>query len=153
MSKEESGGQTPPVRRHDDVLGYLLKHAYLASEEQTDAALAELQVTSRELGALRVIASGEASSQQEVAAVLGVDRTSMVALLDRLEDTGIVARHPAPQDRRRNLIELTPAGRELFDRAEQVAVASEREFVAALGARRASELRQALRDVLSTASV
>jgi DNA-binding MarR family transcriptional regulator len=42
-------------------------------------------VTVRDLGVLRVIASREAQSQQEAAAVLGVDRTSMVALLDALD--------------------------------------------------------------------
>jgi DNA-binding MarR family transcriptional regulator len=58
-------------------------------------------VTVRDLGVLRVIASGQAQPQQEAAAALGVDRTSMVALLDALERQGIVARRPSEQDRRR----------------------------------------------------
>jgi DNA-binding MarR family transcriptional regulator len=70
------------------VLGYLLKHAHLALEHRAQAALADIGVTVRDLGVLRVIASGEAQSQQEAAAVLGVDRTSMVALLDALERQG-----------------------------------------------------------------
>ena len=85
----EAAGQ---VRARDDVLGYLLKHAHLALEHRAQAALADIGVTVRDLGVLRVIASGEAQSQQEAAAVLGVDRTSMVALLDTLERKGIIAR-------------------------------------------------------------
>src|SRR5487761_554164 len=81
-------------------------------EEIAKGALADIGVTVRDLGVLRVIASGEAQSQQEAAAVLGVDRTSMVALLDALERQGIVARKPSEQDRRRNVIALTdPGGR------------------------------------------
>jgi DNA-binding MarR family transcriptional regulator len=136
------------VRAHDDVLGYLIKHAHLQLEKRTDAALAGLGVTSRDLGALRVIAGGEADSQQEVAAVLGVDRTSMVALLDALESRAIVARRPSEHDRRRNVVELTDSGRRLFEQAEAVSLAVERDFTAALGAQGATELRHALRTAL-----
>jgi DNA-binding MarR family transcriptional regulator len=136
------------VRAHDDVLGYLLKHAHLALEQRAQAALADLGVTARDLGVLRVIAGGEARSQQEVAEVLGVDRTSMVALLDALERQGIIARRPSEQDRRRNIVALTDHGRERFRQAESLYSETEREFTAALGDAGAAGLRQALRTVL-----
>ena len=136
------------VRAHDDVLGYLLKHAHLALEQRTDAALADVGLTARDLGALRVIAGGEARSQQEVATILGVDRTSMVALLDALERRGIVVRKPSERDRRRNAVELTQDGRSLFQRAEQRSTEAERAFTAALGDAGGAELRRALQAVL-----
>jgi len=140
------------VRAHDDVLGYLLKHAHLALEQRTDAALAGLGLTARDLGVLRVIAGGEARSQQEVATVLGVDRTSMVALLDALERRGIVARKPSERDRRRNAVELTQDGRSLFQRAEQHSIKAERAFTAALGDAGGAELRRALQALLDASS-
>ncbi|HEY1918604.1 MAG TPA: MarR family transcriptional regulator [Streptosporangiaceae bacterium] len=103
----------------------------------------------RDLGVLRVIASGEAQSQQEAAAVLGVDRTSMVALLDTLERQGIVARRPSEQDRRRNIIALTDHGWEIYRQAESRYSETERDFTATLGDAGAAGLRQALRTVLS----
>jgi len=136
------------VRAHDDVLGYLLKHAHLALEQRTDAALADMGLTARDLGVLRVIAGDEARSQQEVATVLGVDRTSMVALLDALERRGIVVRKPSERDRRRNVIELTPDGRSMFQRAEQRSTQVEQAFTAALGHAGGAELRRALQAVL-----
>lgn len=148
MSSHSPSERDSP-RRHDDVLGYLLKHAHLALEARTDAALAPLGVTSRDLGVLRVIAGGEARSQQEVAAVLGVDRTSMVALLDTLEREGIVSRHPSEQDRRRNVVELTEAGRKVFTGAEHTSLAVEHEFVASLGADGANQLQAALQSLLA----
>ena len=48
--------------------------------------------------------------------MLGVDRTSMVALLDALERQGIIARRPSEQDRRRNIIALTDHGWEVYRR-------------------------------------
>lgn len=137
------------VRAHDDVLGYLLKHAHLALERRTDTALADMGLTARDLGVLRVIAGGEARSQQEVATVLGVDRTSMVALLDALERRGIVARKPSERDRRRNVVELTRDGWSLFQRAEQRIAEAEQGFTAALGDAGAAELRRALQAVLN----
>ena len=136
-------------RAHDDVPGYLLKHAYLALEQQALAALVGTGLTVRDLGVLRVIAGGEAQSQQEAAAVLGVDRTSMVALLDALERRGIIARRPAEQDRRRNIIVLTDSGRTVFRKAENRRCETEREFTASLGDTGAAALRQALRTLLS----
>ena len=136
------------MRRHDDVLGYLIKHAHLELEKQTDAALAGMGVTSRDLGVLRVIAGGEAASQQDVARVLGVDRTTMVALLDALEGQRIIVRRPSEHDRRRNVVELTDTGRQLFDRAESTALAIEQDFTTRIGARGATQLRQALRTLL-----
>jgi DNA-binding MarR family transcriptional regulator len=123
------------------VLGYLLKHAHLALERRAQAALADVGVTVRDLGVLRVIASGEAQ--------LGVDRTSMVALLDALERQGIVARRPSEQDRRRNIIALTDHGWEVFRQAESRYSETERDFTATLGDAGAAGLRQALRTVLS----
>jgi DNA-binding MarR family transcriptional regulator len=140
------------VRAHDDVLGYLLKHAHLALEQRTDAALADMGLTARDLGVLRVIAGGEARSQQEVATVLGVDRTSMVALLDALERRGIIARKPSEHDRRRNTVELTHDGHSLFQRAEQHSIQAEQAFTAALGDTGGAELRQALQAVLDASS-
>ena len=136
--------QTHPAH----ALGYLLKHAHLALEQRTDAVLADLGLTARDLGVLRVIASGEARSQQEAATVLGVDRTSMVALLDALERRGIVARKPSELDRRRNAVELTHDGRSLFQRAEQRSTEAEQAFTATLGHAGAAGLRQALKTVL-----
>jgi DNA-binding MarR family transcriptional regulator len=147
MSKQ-ADSRRGAVREPNEVLGYLLKHAHHALEARTDAALAPLGITSRDLGALRVIAGGEARSQQDVAGILGVDRTSMVALLDALEQAGIVARRPAEHDRRRNVVEFTTRGRKVFTQAEQASLAVEKDFVGVLGAEAGSALRHSLRALL-----
>lgn len=149
MSTSRRASRTA-VRTYDDVLGYLLKHVHVMLEERTDGALHQFGLNARDLGVLRVIAGGDQTSQQDVAGTLGVDRTSMVALLDALEAKGIISRRPSELDRRRNLVELTESGRDLFTRAEAAALEAEDRVTAQLGHAGAAQLRASLRAVLNT---
>ena len=129
-------------------LGYLLKHAQLRLAELTGAALKPYGISGRELAVLLVLDEGEPASQQEAARRLGVDRTSMVAFLDALEAKGLVERHPHAHDRRRNVIELTKAGRETMRGARAAGDEAERGFLAALSPAAATQLKESLRAVL-----
>ena len=138
------------VRPHDAVLGYLLKHAHQALERRCEAALTEIGVTTRELGVLRVIAGAEARSQQEIAELLDIDRTTMVAFIDSLQWRRIVARRQAEHDRRRNVVELTDEGWGVFRRAEQLSVQVEQAFTSSLGEGAVADLRRTLRTMLAS---
>jgi DNA-binding MarR family transcriptional regulator len=130
-------------------LGYLLKHAQLRMAELTAAALEPYGISGRELAVLLVLAGHEPASQQQAAARLGVDRTTMVALVDALEDKGLVTRHPHADDRRRNVVELTSAGRDTLKRAARAGDEAEARFLAPLSARAAGQLRDALRTIVT----
>lgn len=132
-----------------DVLGYLLKHATAKLAALTDAALAPFGIDGKDFGALRVLAHGEPSSQLQVAQVLGIDRTTMVGLLDALERKGIVARRPDPADRRRNVVELTEQGRRSFAGAQVAHREAEDAFLASIGAGAAAQLRRTLRTLVA----
>ena len=125
-------------------LGYLLKHAQLQLGELTSAALAPYGLSGRELAVLLSLAGDEPASQQEAAQRLGVDRTTMVALLDALEAKGLVTRHPHAGDRRRNVVELTPAGQQTLRAATEASDDAERRFLAPLTGQAADQLRAAL---------
>jgi DNA-binding MarR family transcriptional regulator len=139
-------------RAHDPAgrLGYLLKHAWLRLGELTAAALAPHGVDGRELAVLLTLSDREPASQQQAAHTLGIDRTTMVALLDTLERKGLVARRPDADDRRRNIVELTASGRDTLRTATAAGLAAERQFLAPLAATEAQQLRQALRAVVMT---
>ncbi|MEV6270995.1 MarR family winged helix-turn-helix transcriptional regulator [Kribbella sp. NPDC051936] len=126
-----------------DRLGYLLKHVLAQLTEAQTAALAPYGVTGRDLAVLSAIAAGEPLSQLEVAARLRVDRTSIGDLLDGLEDRGLVERRRSAEDRRRNVVALTPQGESTFASAERIRLEVEREFLSPLpdGARFREELR------------
>lgn len=125
-------------------LGYLLKHAREHLNELTSRALAPYGVDGRELAVLLTLAHGEPASQQEIAQRLGVDRTTMVALLDTLEARGLVTRRPDASDRRRNIVELTSAGQYTTRRGAEAAADAERLFLAPVTASAAKEFKATL---------
>lgn len=131
-----------------DALGYLVKHAHLRLTALADAALDPLDIDGRDYGVLRVLAARAPMSQQDVAAVLHLDRTTMVARIDGLEAKGIVTRRPDPDDRRRNAIELTDHGRKVYRQADLAAAAAEKEFLGPLSPAAAAQFRRALRALL-----
>ena len=101
-------------------------------------------VSGRELGILQLLDSQGPESQQQAAVRLGVDRTTMVAFLDSLEERGLVARKPDPEDRRRNLVGLTSEGRKALKRGKRASDQAERELLADLSERDAAKLRDLL---------
>jgi len=131
-------------------LGYLLKHAQLRMAELNAKALTPFGINGRELAVLLVLAGHEPTSQLQAAQRLGIDRTTMVALLDTLEDKGLVSRHPHAEDRRRNVVELTETGRDTLRRATEASDAAERAFLAPLNSRSGDQLRDSLRTIVES---
>lgn len=140
------------ARDEELPLGFLLKHAYLAYEARADAALASVDLNSRELGVLRVIVRNPGSSQLQVAERIGVDRTTMVGMLDTLERKGIIARKTDPSDRRRNVVELTKAGADSYGKALRIVQKTERQFLAGTDSASEAALRRVLVALHSRAS-
>jgi DNA-binding MarR family transcriptional regulator len=132
-----------------DHLGYLLKHVQERFFQLTAAALAPTGISGREAAVLREIDSPEPRSQGEVARLMGIDRTTMVALIDDLEGRGFVRRRQDPDDRRRNVVELTETGRDVTRQALQAGKQAERTFLGPLSAEEAEQFKQALRALLN----
>lgn len=141
----DSSAAAPPT----DALAYLLKHATLRLTALTDSALSPHGIDGKDLGALRVLARREPLSQLQVAQTLGIDRTTMVALLDALERRGIVTRHPDPADRRRNLVELTSAGAKIYKAGEAIREAAEVKFLSPIDRGSGDQLRRSLRALMA----
>lgn len=129
-------------------LGYLFKHARERLTALTSAALEPFGIDGRQLAVLLVLADGEPASQQAAAGRLGIDRTTMVGLLDVLEDKGLVARRPDASDRRRNVVELTTSGQQTLATAVDACEAAEQEFLRPLTPAVAAHLTEALRTIV-----
>ncbi|WP_103336179.1 MarR family winged helix-turn-helix transcriptional regulator [Amycolatopsis sp. CA-126428] len=129
-------------------LGYLLKHAQLRLAELAEPLYAPLGVTGRQLALLTLFGDGPARSQQDGAGRLGVDRTTMVALVDELEAKGLVRREVAPGDRRKRLVLLTPEGERVREAGTEVTRQAEALLLEPLSAEDAERLRAALHQVV-----
>jgi DNA-binding MarR family transcriptional regulator len=138
-----------PVARR---LGYLLKHANLRFADLSSAALAPYGIDGRELAVLVSLDEQDPLSQREAARRLGIDRTTMVALVDKLEGKGLAERRRHADDRRRNLVALTAAGRETLRLASVAAEDAERRFLEPLSEAEARRFRNALRRLVFEAT-
>jgi DNA-binding MarR family transcriptional regulator len=146
---QQPGGPVPdPAASHR--LGYLLKHANLRFGQLTTTALAPLGLAPREWAALNCLDEQHGLSQREVAQLLGVDRTTMVALVDELQTKDLVERRPQPGDRRKNIVRLTRKGRDLMRRGARVIDECEQRFLSALSEADAERLKKALDAVIGT---
>src|ERR671917_115935 len=125
-------------------LTYLLKRVLVDLDDLHAEHLAPVGVSGRELGVLLLLDGSDPQSQQQAAGRLGVDRTTMVGLLDGLEAKGLVARQPDAEDRRRNVLELTEAGQTALARALRASDEAERRLLAELDDDESAQLRALL---------
>jgi DNA-binding MarR family transcriptional regulator len=125
-------------------LGYLLKRAHLQFGQLVSEALSPLGIDNREWAVLISLDERRPRSQAELATLVGVDRTTMVALVDSLQRKGLIERRPHADDRRKNAIEITASGRDVRKRAARTVDTIERRFLAVLEEREAARLRAAL---------
>lgn len=139
MATERDMGSRLAVR-----LTYLLKCALADLEELHAEHLAPVGISGRELGVLLLLDGRDPASQQQAARRLGVDRTTMVGMVDALEAKGLVARRADAADRRRNVLELTKAGHIALARAVSASDEAERRLLAELDDAESTQLRSLL---------
>jgi DNA-binding MarR family transcriptional regulator len=138
----DAGGTLPSTL--ENRITYLLRRVTEAAGRMANAHLEPLGLDTRHYTVLAVVAAGGGSSQRTIADTLGLDRATVVALVDTLESQGLARRVRSRDDRRANAVELTRKGRRALQRADALMEACELSFVAALR----NEERTQLRDVL-----
>jgi DNA-binding MarR family transcriptional regulator len=68
---------------------------------------------------LSTVKSNPDMTQLALGSALGLDKTTMTAAIDRLEQAGLVTRREAPGDRRARIVNVTDPGRQLADQVEK----------------------------------
>jgi MarR family transcriptional regulator, transcriptional regulator for hemolysin len=99
------------MRRYDyqDNIGFIVKSTAKVFESAFDQQLrrkADITVAqSRVIGTLALVKDG--MTQKEIANTIGIEASTIVPIIDKLEEQGIVIRKLDHNDRRNNLIFLT----------------------------------------------
>ena len=75
-----------------------------------------------------------ARTQQELVDRSMIDPSSMVAVIDELEELGLAERQTHPSDRRKHAVHLTEQGRKTLERARASAIETAKELFAPLDA-------------------
>jgi MarR family transcriptional regulator, lower aerobic nicotinate degradation pathway regulator len=123
---------------------FLLLKVAQALTRELEEALAPLGLRPRHLGALLVLEEGAPMSQCELGELLRLDSSTVVDVVDELEQRGLVTRRRNPHDRRAYVLELTAEGAADLERARGVAQAADRECFGALAPDELAGLHQAL---------
>jgi len=115
-----------------------------SAEQAIEAELARPNLSGREFAALTLIDAEGPASQQRLAGRIGVDRTTMVGLIDALEEKGLVSRRRDPNDRRAYVLEATPAGRDTLRDALTAVELGEKQALASLTNTESATLKHTL---------
>ena len=116
-----------------DIVGYRLRRAQLSVFSRFTEAFADLNLRPAEYSVLALIEDNPGRKQSEIAEVLGIKRANFVALVNGLEQRGLIERLPVHGDRRANALHLTPEGARFLGDARAIQDAFESDCVRRLG--------------------
>jgi MarR family transcriptional regulator, lower aerobic nicotinate degradation pathway regulator len=134
---------TPP-RRLTKLPSWLAGQAAQRAARLVGEALGEEGFRRHHFAVMTALAEDGAASQAELGRRVWLDRSDLHAVLNELERDGLVARKQDASDRRRNLVELTPAGVTTLKRLDARVDAAQEAFVAPLSAEERRELMRLL---------
>jgi DNA-binding MarR family transcriptional regulator len=129
---------------HTFDLNWLLHRAAQRLRCAQDEVATALGVNLRGYLVLTALAQEPTRSQLALGTSLGLDKTTLMATLDRLERDGLLVRRQHPTDRRARIPELTEHGRTVQRRVAEVTAQVEGEMVKVLSDAELQTLRTAL---------
>lgn len=114
------------------LIGFNLRCAQLALFQHFSATVGKDGLSAPQFGALLLIEANPDISQSAVAEALRFDRSTLVQIIDRLEDRGLVVRNVSPTDRRSHALRLTDRGASDLAALKEMALAHEADVAKAL---------------------
>jgi DNA-binding MarR family transcriptional regulator len=114
-----------------DYTGHLLRRAFVRARACGVGVMPPGR-DAKELGLLVIVDASGPLSQRELGAILTVNRSVMVKLIDRLERDGLVARERDPADRRSYALRITNPGRAMIAEMTRGALRGDAELTASL---------------------
>ena len=126
---------------------FLLKRLGFAAKDQSLAAYEQTGLHPYHHAILIVLDERLHETQGSIADALGYDRGQLVGLLDELEEKGLIERRRDPDDRRRHLVTLLPAGKQQLAELRTISKQVEDEFLAPLDSEQRASLHLLLRQL------
>nr|WP_200931367.1 MarR family transcriptional regulator [Frankia sp. R43] len=125
----------------------LLGRGALHAERISNAHLATAGATRWHYSALVTLRDSGPASQAALSERTGIHRSDMVAVLGGLADARYVERTLDPADRRRNIVTITPAGRDHLSALDRLVDESQEELLAPLTSAERAELVRLLQQL------
>jgi DNA-binding MarR family transcriptional regulator len=113
-------------------LSFLLGKLYFGALEHENRELEALGTDVKQQAVLSLLTEEGSMTQQQLGQRLGIDRTTIVNVVDGLEESGFVERRRSPEDRRAYLLTLTSPGKSAQRRGQRLVDKAERQLLGAL---------------------
>ena len=120
MNGTPIGGDKAP-----SSLAFLLSQVGIHASRQFAERLAAIELHPPQFRVLNVVDAAKGQSQQAIGKAIQAPASRMVAIIDELEERGLVERRPHESDRRIRALYLTPKGRRLLVRGRKIAMEHE----------------------------
>jgi MarR family transcriptional regulator, lower aerobic nicotinate degradation pathway regulator len=124
--------------------GFLLARLGLGFKSKAITALDDAGFETYDYGVLAMLAEGARLTQANIADALALDPSRLVALLDSLEDRGLIMRQRDPEDRRRHVVSITTKGERELAQLREIVGELEEAFLSPLDAKDRKTLHELL---------
>jgi DNA-binding MarR family transcriptional regulator len=114
-----------------DFIGYPLRRAQIAVFDDFMRLTGAVGLRPGQFSTLLAIDTNPGSKQTDIAAALGIQGTNFVAMVNHLEERGLIERRAF--DRRSYALHLTPTGKALLERALAIQLEQEKSYEEILG--------------------
>jgi DNA-binding MarR family transcriptional regulator len=142
----------PPPEPLASAPGFLLSWNGQRMAHKFAAALAPLGLRPPHFGVMTLIETHPGCTQRELVTGSLIDPSSMVAVIDELEEMGLAERRRHAEDRRKHAVHLTERGRRTLQRAREVAMQTAQQVFAPLDGAELERLRRLLRKLAGVES-
>jgi DNA-binding MarR family transcriptional regulator len=136
VTNSETQTRTGALPRFPEELvgstAFLLKRLGFAAKEQAMRAYEASGLSPYHHAILVALDEDTHETQGSIADALGYDRGQLVGLLDELEERGLIERRRDRADRRRQIVNMTPAGSKALDRLRGISERLESELLSPL---------------------
>ena len=143
MGPDERTGYDPP-RRLRELPSWLSGQVTRKAERLVGDALAQEGMRRQHFTVLTSLAEQGRASQATLGRRLWIDRSDLHAILNQLEDDGLINRVRDERDRRRNVVELTTRGAGTLKRLDKRVDAAQRALLQPLSPTDRRTLRRLL---------
>lgn len=144
---DERAGYDPPLRLQR-LPSWLAAQVARRAQRLVEDALAQEGARRQHFVVLTSLSEQGPASQAALGRRLWIDRSDLHAILNDLEADGLIARVRDESDRRRNVVELTRAGKAALARLDKRVDAAQNALLARLTAADRRELRRLLERVV-----
>ncbi len=146
---DKPAGDTLDQSRLTHLVGYAASRAAITMRKVFARHMEPLDLKIVEFSILMLVVQNPQVNQKQLGQALDISAPNMAVTLDRMVERGWVERVRSTRDRRAQHIHLTPAGVQLVQRAEKIAVTMEAPALAVLSVAERALLIELLQKVAS----